>query len=442
MTGVEYPFSRRHTGADGLSEGAFLQFQAPRGTTDLLPEEQPHWRWFQAKAQEIAARFGYERIDTPVFEDARLFVRGIGEVTDIVEKETYTFEDRGKDLLTLRPEGTAPVCRAYLEHGMKNLPQPVRLYYICPVFRYERPQSGRFRQHHQFGIEVFGDENASVDAEVIELGWRLLESVGLGDLSLGINSIGDAKCRPQYVRVLQSYYRGHVERLCPDCKRRLERNPLRLLDCKEDSCQPVIDGAPHSVDYLCDACRRHWSDLTSYLSELGLPPQVDNRLVRGFDYYTRTVFEITPPVEGRQTTLVGGGRYDGLIEALGGRPTPGVGFGMGIERVIADIKRLDVDVGEETGAKVLVAYVGDAAKLEALKLSARLRQQGTAATLAPPGRGLRSQLRYASSVKSTHAVIIGDDELLKGTVVLRDLARGEQEEISPDDLPKALCALS
>ena len=413
-------------------------FQAPRGTVDIVPDEQKYWRFFQAKAQEIADRFGYRRIDTPVFEDARLFVRGIGEVTDIVEKETYTFEDRGGDLLTLRPEGTAPVCRAYLEHGMHNLPQPVRLYYVCPVFRYERPQAGRFRQHHQFGIEVYGDGDASIDAEIIEVGWRFLESVGLKDLSLSINSIGDAECRPRYIQTLQDYYRPQLGQLCVDCERRLEHNPLRLLDCKQDSCQPIIANAPHSVDFLCAPCQEHWASLLKYLTQVGLDYEIEHRLVRGFDYYTRTVFEIAPPVEGRMNTLVGGGRYDGLMQEIGGQSTPGVGYGMGIERVIANIKRQELQVPDDTGTKVLVAHMGEAAKLEAIKLSSELRKASIPAILGPVGRGLRSQLRYASSINASHVVIIGDDELQKGIVQLRDLVKSEQQEISPDRLIDAL----
>ncbi len=419
-----------------------MLFQAPRGTSDIVPEEQRYWSFFQAKAQEIARRFGYQRIDTPVFEDARLFVRGIGEVTDIVEKETYTFEDRGGDLLTLRPEGTAPVCRAYLEHGMHNLPQPVRLYYLCPVFRYERPQSGRYRQHNQFGIEVYGDGEASIDAEIIEVGWRFLESVGLEDLSLSINSIGDAECRPGYIRRLKEHYAPHFARLCDDCKRRLEHNPLRLLDCKQDSCQSIIADAPHSADFLCAPCQEHWDNLLSYLAQTGLGYRIDHRLVRGFDYYTRTVFEVTPPVEGRMNTLFGGGRYDGLIEELGGRPTPGVGYGMGIERVIASVKRQGVEMPRDSGSKVLVAHVGEAAKLEAVRLSSAIRQAGTPAILAPVGRGLRSQLRYASSIDASHVVILGDDELAEGVVQLRDLAKSEQRKVSSESLIDALGSAS
>ena len=413
-------------------------FQAPRGTADIVPDEQAYWRLVEAKAGEIATRFGYERIDTPIFEDARLFVRGIGELTDIVEKETYTFEDRGGDLITLRPEGTAPVCRSYLEHGMSNLPQPVRLYYLCPVFRYERPQSGRYRQHHQFGIEVFGDGDPVVDGEVIELGWRFLESVGLAELSLSVNSIGDSQCRPAYIAELRDYYRDQMDRVCPDCKRRFERNPLRLLDCKEDACQPIVAEAPHSDRYLCGQCQQHWAGLLKCLDEVGLQYEIDHRLVRGFDYYTRTVFEITPPIEGRQSTLVGGGRYDGLIEELGGRSTPGVGFGMGIERVIVNMKRQGAVVPDQPGTKVLVAHLGDAARLRAIRLCSQLRQGGKAALLGPSGRSLRSQLRYASSIKATHAVIIGGNELEKGVVILRDLAKSDQQEISPDRLLQVL----
>ncbi len=406
-----------------------MLFQAPRGTVDILPEEQPYWAYVEASALDAATRFGYERIDTPVFEDARLFVRGIGEVTDIVEKETYTFEDRGGDLVTLRPEGTAPVCRAFLEHGMGNRPQPVRLFYICPVFRYERPQSGRFRQHHQFGVEVFGDGDASIDAEVIELGWSFLRSVGLDSLALSVNSIGDSECRPAYIEKLQGYYGGHVAELCPDCRRRLDHNPLRLLDCKVETCQPLIARAPHGVDFLCGPCEGHWSDLLSYLRDLNLPYEIDHRLVRGFDYYSRTVFEITPPVEGRQSTLIGGGRYDGLMGELGGQPTPGIGFGMGIERVIANLKRQEVPLPDRRRTKVVVAHVGDTARRAAISLSSELRQAGIASLVGPATRGLRSQLRYASSRDATHALILGDDELQRGTVVLRDLGEGEQEEL-------------
>ena len=384
---------------------------------------------FENRASEIAALFGYGRIDTPQFEDARVFARGIGEVTDIVEKETYTFEDRGGDLLTLRPEGTASVVRAYIQHGMHNLPQPVRMYYLCPIFRYERPQSGRYRQHHQFGIEALGDASAPVDAEVIELGWRFLESLGLSDLSLLVNSIGDAKCRPPYIRELQAHYTQNIDTLCEDCLRRLERNPLRLLDCKQESCQPVVETAPHMIDFLCDECADHWQEMNACLAVAGLSPKIEHTLVRGFDYYTRTVFEIVPPVGGRTSTMVGGGRYDGLVEELDGRPTPGMGFGMGIERALEAVRELGKPADAATAPKVVIANLGTKAALAGIKEASRLRSAGIAAVLAPAGRSLRAQMRYAAAAHATHALIIGENELESGSYALRRMSDGSQRDV-------------
>ena len=414
-----------------------MQFQAPRGTSDVLPEDEAYWSFVRATAEEVATRFGYHRIDTPVFEDSGLFERGVGSTTDIVEKETYTFEDRGGDRLTLRAEGTAPVCRAYLQHGMQNMTQPVRLFYICPVFRYERPQSGRYRQHTQFGIEVIGEADASVDAEVIEVGWRFLEQVGLSDLSLTINSIGDPQCRPAYIDRLRTYYSGHRDSLCEDCTRRIDRNALRLLDCKNDQCQPFVDEAPASADHLCDDCETHWGDLRRYLEATGIDYQTDHRLVRGLDYYTRTVFEIAPPEEGRMVTIVGGGRYDGLIEQLGGRPTPGIGYGMGLERVIQNVKSQSVQLDGDARTRVMVVHLGAAAKTAGVRIASELRSAGIAATLAPP-RGLRAQLRYASNSGATHALIIGDDELANGVATVRDLTESTQSEVALDAIVNAL----
>ena len=413
------------------------QFRTPKGTSDVLPEDQGYWRFFRRNAEEAAVRSGYGRIDTPMFEDARLFVRTVGEATDIVEKETYTFEDRGGDVLTLRPEGTAPVCRAYLEHGMANLPQPVRLHYFMPMFRYDRPQAGRYRQLHQFGVEAIGDGDASIDAEVIELGWRLLATMGLTGLTLKLNSIGDSKCGPGYVEKLQGYYRG--QRVThADCVRRLEENPLRLLDCKEESCQPLIAGAPVSADHLCDECKAHWDELLGHLNSVSIPYQIDGRLVRGLDYYTRTVFEVEPPEERGQSTIFGGGRYDGLIEQLGGGHTPGIGFGMGIERVLLNLKQQGLPVSEGGRTRVLVAHIGPDAKGAGVGIASTLRENGVSAVLAPSGRSLRSQLRYASSVGATHAVILGDDELKRGTAVLRDLTQSAQIEVAIGELARAL----
>jgi histidyl-tRNA synthetase len=407
-----------------------------------LPEEQRYWRYIEAKATDLAHRYGYGRIDSPVFEDSGLFIRSVGEGTDIVEKEMYTFEDRGGDSLTLRPEGTAPVCRAYLEHGMHNLPQPVRLYYFCPVFRYERPQAGRFRQHHQFGVEVIGDADPSVDAEVIELAWQLMKSLGLRDINLFLNSIGDPECRPRYVAELKAYYSNHYDKLCPDCRTRLARNPLRLLDCKVETCRALGEAAPRSVDHLCPACQEHWDRLQKYLKAVEIPYQVDHHLVRGLDYYTRTVFEIQPVVAGAQSTICGGGRYDGLIEQLGGRPTPGIGFGSGIERLALNLQRSEVVVPDEPKPKYLVANVGDSTRSAALELAAKIRRAGAGAILGNGSRALRGQMRQANALGIPYVVVLGDDEIRRGEVVLRDMKTSTQEARPLKDFLEGLASNS
>ncbi|MSQ14095.1 MAG: histidine--tRNA ligase [Dehalococcoidia bacterium] len=420
---------------------AFVPFKSPRGIRDLLPDQQPLWRHVEDVAKETARRFGYQRIDTPVFEQAGLFVRGVGQGTDIVEKEMYVFKDRGDEELALRPEGTAPVCRAYLEHGMASLPQPVRLYYLSPIFRYERPQAGRYRQHHQFGVEAVGDGDAAVDAEIIELGWRFTQALGLRDLTLVLNSIGDKACRPAYLDSLREHYRTRLADVCTDCRMRYERNILRVLDCKrtDSKCQEVAESAPRISERLCDACRAHWRQLVSFIEALGIPYRVNHRLVRGLDYYTRTVFEIQPPDEGSQSTILAGGRYDGLIEELGGRPTPGIGFGTGIERLVANLERQ----GKETDVAAarpdaLVAYMGAAAKEHAIKLASELRQQGLSVLLAPPGKSLKGQLRHADALHARAVLILGEDELTSGTVSVKDLATGEQQRVERGEVGGAL----
>lgn len=402
--------------------------------------EQKYWRYIESKAVELARRYGYGRIDTPVFEDSDLFVRSVGEGTDIVEKEMYTFADRGGDSVTLRPEGTAPVCRAYLQHGMHNLPQPVRLYYFCPVFRYERPQAGRFREHHQFGIEALGDGDPSVDAEVVEFAWRLVLSLGLRDVSLYVNSIGDSQCRPAYVKDLASYYSGHGDKLCPECRTRLTRNPLRLLDCKVETCRALGDDAPKSADRLCDDCGAHWEAFLKSLSLLGIPYQVEHRLVRGLDYYTRTVFEVQPLDGGAQSTIIGGGRYDGLIQELGGRPTPGIGFATGMERLTLNLKNSEVPVPDEPSPSYLVANVGDAARPAAMDLTVKLRQAGVGAILSSGSRGLRGQMRQANALNIPYALILGDDEIARGEVAVRDMETSSQETKPLADFLKELGA--
>ena len=421
--------------------GGLSLYKAPRGTSDILPEEQGYWRYIEDKAVALCRLYGYQRLDTPIFEDFGLFARSIGEGTDIVTKEMYTFEDRSGNTLALRPEGTAPVCRAYLEHGLASLPQPVKLYYLAAIFRYERPQAGRYRQHYQFGFEAIGDADPVLDAEVIDMSWQFFRSLGLSQLCLHVNSIGCKTCRPAYLESLKHYYSARVAGLCSDCKARIERNPLRLLDCKEPSCHDTAEAAPKSADYLCQDCKTHFELVRRYLDTSRLPFVVNHRLVRGLDYYTKTVFEIQPPGEGAQNALGGGGRYDNLIEELGGKPTPAIGFAVGMDRVVLNLKRQEVSVPDLPRPEVFVARLGDEAKLEAIKLASALRQDGIAVATAIGDRSLKAQLRQANSLGSNYVVIIGEEEVRSGTVTLRNMIAGEQQVVSPSALGKLLTEL-
>ena len=415
-------------------------FQAPRGTTDLLPAEQKYWRYIESKAIDLAQRYGFGRIDTPVFEASDLFVRSVGEGTDIVEKEMYTFEDRGGDSVTLRPEGTAPVCRAYLEHGMHNLPQPVRLYYFCPVFRYERPQAGRFRQHHQFGAEVLGDADPSVDAEVIDLAWRLMLSLGLPDLSLLVNSIGDFQCRPAYIGELQSYYSSHRDTLCADCRIRLGRNPLRLLDCKVETCQALGDGAPRSADHLCPPCQQHWDKLQEYLARGEIPYRGGPSLGEGPGLLHPHRVRSSAP----------GRRFP--VHHLRRRPLrrsyPGIrrprhaGHRLRHRDGAAglNLTRSGVEVPQEPAPTYLVANVGDTARAAAVDLAARLRRAGVGAILSSGSRPVRGQLRQANALEIPYALILGDDEIQRGEVVIRDMRSSTQETRPLDEFLRDVAA--
>ncbi len=415
-------------------------FKTPKGTTDILPEEQKYWSYIRKIACQTAEFFGYERLDTPLIEEAALFWRGVGQGTDITEKEMYVFKDKSGTELALKPEGTAPACRAYLQHGMSSRPQPVRLYYLSPAFRYERPQSGRQRQHHQVGFEAIGDASSSVDAEIIDLAWHFFQALGLHDIFLVLNSIGCSKCRPHYLEVLKTYYIPYKESLCPDCQIRLEKNPLRLLDCKNENCQSIAEKAPRSFDYLCSECKDHFDQLQSYLHAMELPFALNHRLVRGLDYYTRTVFEIQPESEGGQSTLGGGGRYDNLIEDLGGPPTPGVGFAAGIERIILNLKKEEVSVPELPRPLVYIAQ--NKADKEAILLARNLRENLIGAILATGQKSLKSQLRQANSLRVPYTVIIGEEEIKNGTVILRDMVTSTQETINKDSLIEKVKKLS
>ena len=418
-----------------LERRGFYVYKAPRGTTDILPAEQGYYRHVEETAARLCLRYGYERIDTPVFEDARLFVRTIGAGTDIVEKETYTFDDRSGQAMTLRPEGTAPICRAYIEHGMRTLPQPVRLFYLASIFRYERPQKGRYRQHQQFGAEAIGDGDPALDAEVIDMAWRFCAAMGLTGLTIQLNSIGCRVCRPAYLAELQEHYSTHVDVLCPDCRVRLQKNPLRLLDCKKPSCQETAQSAPRSSKHLCPECDGHFEAVMGYLDTLGIAFEQNHRLVRGLDYYTKTVFEVQPQGrEGAQSAVGGGGRYDDLIEELGGRPTPAVGFAIGIERVVLGMKQQGMTPPASSAQKVFVASLGDQAKAEAVKLTAELRHAGVAAIPSLGNRSLKAQLRQANALGAAHALIMGDDEVRDGRVVLRHMGRGEQQTVPLQDV--------
>ncbi len=405
-------------------------YKSPRGTVDILPEDQSYWRYIEKTALDICHLYGFQRVDTPVFEDAGLFTRSIGEGTDIVNKEMYVFCDQSGNEIALRPEGTAPVCRAYIEHGMDNRPQPVKLYYLAAIFRYERPQAGRYRQHYQFGCEAIGDSSPVLDAEIIDMAWNFFVSLGLKQLSLQVNSIGCKQCRPHYLKTLKSFYSEQVQGMCQDCQTRLEKNTLRLLDCKKPVCQNMADHAPRSSDHLCQECEEHFKSVSQYLKLLGIPFSMNHRMVRGLDYYTKTVFEIHPPEEAAQSAMGGGGRYDNLIEELGGKSTPAIGFATGMERIILNLKKQQVTVPVPAKPRLFIACIGEEAKEEGVKLSSRLRQEGISVLMAAGDKSLKAQLRQANSLSVDQVAILGDDEVRSGEVTLRDMSTSEQQRVA------------
>lgn len=401
----------------------------PRGTSDILPGEVEVWHFLEQAARGISREYGYEEIRTPIFEHTELFERGVGEGTDIVEKEMYTFRDRGGRSITLRPEGTAPVVRAYLENGLFAGPQPVKLYYIGPMFRYDRPQAGRLRQFHQFGVEVFGSSDPALDVEVIAMAAEFYRRVGLGELELHINSVGCPDCRPVLRDRLREFFKSRLTDLCADCRERFDRNPLRILDCKEETCREVGRDAPSTLDSLCPACGEHFNRVRNLLEMLGIRGLVDERLVRGLDYYTRTAFEFMVPEIGAQSSVGGGGRYDGLVSACGGPSVPGIGFAVGLERVIIAIKNRGLSLPAATGLDVFLAIAGSGLEEEALRLLTSLRNAGLAADRDYLGRSLKAQMKYASKKRTRYTVILGESEMQRGLVVVRDMSSGKQEEV-------------
>jgi histidyl-tRNA synthetase len=406
---------------------------APKGTYDVLPEQQPLRRWILACAERVFQRYAYRRIDTPTFEETRLFTRGVGEATDIVRKEMYTFEDLGGRSMTLRPEGTAPVARAYVEHGMHTLPQPVKLYYHSPMFRYESPQSGRYRQHYQLGVEAFGSEAPELDAEVIGVLAALYREVGLSSVELRLNSMGCTECRTPYAAALGAFLEGKAEHLCAECRERTVLNPMRTFDCKVASCTAAMEAAPRLSDHLCDACREHYRRVQECLHMQGISYIQDHTLVRGLDYYTRTTFEFQSSVLGAQSGVGGGGRYDHLVEAIGGPPVPGVGFGTGVERIVLALTRAGIEPPPQAAPTVYLVAMTPAARGEVFALAHVIRKQGLAVDFDHMTRSGKGQMKQAGRSGARYAFIVGEVEMAGSTVTVRDLSTGEESSLSRAD---------
>ena len=403
------------------------QYKALQGFKDILPGEQPYWRFVENTVTAVADLYAYHRIDTPTLEETVVYRRTSGEGSDVVEKEMYSFDDRAdkegnRANLTMRPEGTAGVVRAYLEHGLYRLPQPIKLYYLSvPMFRREKPQAGRYREHHQFGCEALGVDDPAIDAEMIGLLYQVYTQLGLEDILLHLNSIGDRNCRPQYIEILKEYYRPLLNDCCQDCKTRFIKNPLRLLDCKEPQDQAKIAAAPKIAAYLCEPCREHFAAVQRLLAAYNVPWTLNPLLVRGLDYYTRTVFEFTSGID--KTALGGGGRYDGLAELLGGQPTPGIGFGAGVERIILELKRQNIAPSVEERPTAFVVYLGKAFELKdaAVQITAQLRRAGVKTDMSYGERSPKAQMKQANASGAAYAVIIGEAELAEDSITIKDL---------------------
>jgi histidyl-tRNA synthetase len=404
--------------------------QAPKGTKDMLPADAYKWHYLERRLREIAATYGFREIRTPIFEHTELFLRGIGETTDVVQKEMYTFNDKGNRSITLKPEGTAPAVRAYVESSLYNEVQPTKMYYFTPVFRYENVQKGRLRQHHQFGVEAFGAGDASIDAEIISLAMRVFRELGITSIELNINNIGCPKCRKTYNDALKAYLKANYDNLCETCKTRFEKNPMRILDCKEKSCKKIVEGAPMILDYLCGECDDHFTDLKKYLDALGITYKIDPLIVRGLDYYSKTVFEIIND----GITVCGGGRYDYLIEQIDGPPTPAMGFGMGLERLILTLEQNNVVIPEEPYIDLYVGSMGDEAKLKAMKLVYALRQKGMKCDCDHLDRSVKAEMKYANKIGARYTLVIGDDELSTGKAKLKRMSDGELFDCDINDI--------
>lgn len=416
-----------------------MLIKAPRGTKDIVPAEAYKWNYLEGKFRDLCRLYGYEEIRTPIFEHTELFKRGVGDTTDIVQKEMYTFKDRGDRDLTLKPEGTAGVIRAFIENKMYAETQPTKLFYITPCFRYERPQSGRQRQFHQFGVEALGSDTPSLDAEVISLAMQFLGEAGLKDLTVSINSVGCPVCREEYNQLLKDYLAAKADVLCDLCNDRRDKNPMRVIDCKNETCQANIVDIPLMADHLCENCKDHFSQLKLYLDEMDINYVVDKKIVRGLDYYKRTAFEIISNDLGAQSTVCGGGRYDGLVEQIGGPSGySGIGFGLGAERLLLTLEANGVEIGNPNHTDIFVVTIGDKAKLKSFSILKDLRDNHISADKDHLDRSLKAQFKYSNKINAKYTIVIGDDELDKDEATLKNMETGDQKLIKISELVEEL----
>lgn len=408
--------------------------QAPKGTKDVLPSEVYKWHYVEEIIRQICAVNGYREIRTPAFEHTELFERGVGETTDVVQKEMYTFEDKGGRSITLKPEGTSPAVRSFIEHSMYNEPQPTKVFYFTPCFRYEKPQSGRLREHHQFGVEAFGTQDPSVDAEIINIAMTLYERLGVKDLEIRINSVGCPKCRKEYNKKLKEYLGKKLDNLCETCRDRFNKNPMRIIDCKEEKCKAQLTDVPFMLDNICDECKEHFVGLKHSLETLGLKYTIDPKIVRGLDYYTKTAFEIVTNFNGTELTVCGGGRYDGLIEECGGPATPGIGFGLGLERLLLVVENQGVEIPKPVYMDVYIASLGALGTDEAIRQVKLLRKNGIKAEKDYLGRSLKAQMKYANKINARYVVVIGEEEVKNNSIKVKDMGTGSEDEIKMNEL--------
>lgn len=407
-----------------------MEIQAPKGTKDMLPQDAYKWHYVEGILREVSKAFGVREIRTPIFEHTELFLRGVGETTDIVQKEMYTFNDKGDRSITLKPEGTAPTVRAFIENRLFNEAQPTKLYYMIPCFRYENVQKGRLRQFHQYGVEVFGSKEPSMDAEVISLAMEALKRLGLKSLSLNINNLGCPKCRPKYNEALKKYLEENYNNLCGVCKTRFEKNPMRILDCKEKTCKEITKNAPIILDYVCEECDSHFTEVKRYLDALNIEYKIDPGIVRGLDYYTKTIFEILND----DFTVCGGGRYDKLIEEIGGPEMPAVGFGLGLERLIMTLESEGIEIPKEDVIELYIGARGEEAKTQAFVLANKLRRNNVKTEVNHMGRSIKAEMKYANKIGAAFTTILGDDELQNKVLKLKRMSDGEQFEVSLDNI--------